>query len=126
MVSIVTGFGLGVSLTPPAYRAPSSARGTFGPDSVRARAHADACAPVVRESDLPHPFRQAAGRGHDQGGDLALVDLEALADRGRRDERAARAVPRERELPLPLPRHGDVALRGLALERGRDDLLERK
>ena len=75
--------------------------------------------------DLADPARQLAVRRDDQRADLALVVARAFLDRARRDERAARPVPRERELALPLARQRDVAGRRLALERGRDDLLER-
>src|ERR1700704_5608292 len=116
MVSIVTGFLLGVALTPAAYRAvpPASSVGT-GPS-------APAGTPVVRHGHLADPARELAVGGHDQRADGALGHL--LVDHARRDECGARTVPGERQLALPFARERDVARRRLALERGRDDVRE--
>src|ERR1700712_3840358 len=117
MVSIVTGFFSGVSVTVAAYRRPPAAlppppprpRGGAprGP-AARPAPAAPPAPPVSRERHLAYPLRQLAVRGDDQGRDAALVrDLDA--DRLGRDERAARAVERGRELALPLARERGVA-----------------
>src|SRR5580765_4136526 len=92
--------------------APADRRGPLR----RAGLLAHAGAPVVRERDLADPARQLAVRGDDQRAHVALVVLRPGLDRARRDERAPRPVPGERELALPLARESDVPGRRLALE----------
>ena len=118
MVSIVRGFLVGVSLTRGSVQ---SARRDRLSCVQGLRAHAGA--PVVRDHHLADPAREPAVRRARSARRRRTCVRHLVADHARRDERAARAIPGERQLALPLARQRDVARRRLALERGRHDVL---